>query len=60
VFRIFGTKMKINNLVQIELLLNHSKGFETLILKMGSYFSFENLKHKLRPKTKLASLIHNR
>jgi len=47
--------MKMKNLVQIELLLNyHSKRFETLILKMGSYFSFENLKHKLCPKAKLA------
>jgi hypothetical protein len=45
--------MQIKNHVQIELLLNHSKGFEILILKMGSYFSFENLKHKLWPKAKL-------
>jgi hypothetical protein len=46
--------MQIKHLVQIELPLNHSKGFETLILKMGSYFSFETLKHKLWPKIKLA------
>jgi hypothetical protein len=45
--------MQIKNFVQIELLLNHSKGFETLILKTGSYFSFEILKHKLWPKFKL-------
>jgi hypothetical protein len=45
--------MQIKNLVQIELLLKHSKRFEALILKTSSYFSFENLKHKLWPKVKL-------
>lgn len=48
--------MQIKNLVQIELLLNHSKGFEALILKMDSYFPFET---QVMTKSQIGGLIHN-